>query len=206
MCEPVTIGIIGLSLSARLGTGFGIVQAQQSAQMQAAQAQQQLDWLIVNGPNRHNWPTNQPSCNSRERLRLSRPPSSPTTRTSTTSTQAANKTYVQEQAKLKEARDKAAFKSVDILTKSIGTQGKSSPLGPLVSVGLLALDAERKAGQAQAQQNASIGSAEFQSAITQDIAFDQAKSAANQAFSRIQAPTQAPILDPYGMQGLVIPT
>jgi len=67
-------------------------------------------------------------------------------------------------------------------------------------------DVERQAGFAQAQQNASVESADLQSAIAQDIAFDQAQSAANQAFSRTSAPTQAPILDPYGLAGLEIPS
>lgn len=118
-----------------------------------------------------------------------------------------NKTYIQEQLKFEEAQTKAAFKSQDILRKSIGAQGKILASGATgQSVGLLALDADRQAGFAQSQTNASVDSAAIQGAITQDVAFDQAQSSANQAFSRTDVTAQAPILDPYGMAGLNIPT
>lgn len=118
-----------------------------------------------------------------------------------------NKTYVQEQTKLQEAKTKAAFKNQSILAKQIGAQGKILASGATgQSVGLLALDADRQAGFAQAQSNASVDSAAIQGAITQDVAFDQAQSSANQAFNRTPAPSQAPVLDPYGMAGLNIPT
>ena len=106
---------------------------------------------------------------------------------------AANKTYVQEQVKLNEARDQAAFKSQENLIKSIGTQGAVLASGATgQSVGLMALDAERQQGFATAQANASLRSTAAQSAISQDIAFDQAKSSMNQNFNTLEAPVAAP--------------
>ena len=126
--------------------------------------------------------------------------------------QAVNKSYVQEQAKLNEAKDKAAFQAQANYAKAIGAQGKVLASGATgQSVGLLQLDAERQAGFATAQQNASIRSAEQQAAVGMDIAFEQAQSANNQAWTRLPAPTQAPVFadKPVGIGkdlGLGIPS
>ena len=185
----------------------GIAQAQQSAAMQAAQAQQQMDMQARQRAEQARLANKQALQQYEGQARAEQASKLAYYQNLDNINSGVNKSYVQEQAKLKEARDKAAFKNQAILAKSIGAQGKILASGATgQSVGLLILDDERQAGIAQAQQNASIESAELQSAITQDVAFDQAKSAANQSFSRVQAPSQAPILDPYGMAGLEIPS
>lgn len=105
----------------------------------------------------------------------------------------ANKAYVQEQVKRQEIRDKAAFAGQENYIKSI--QGIGSILatgGTGQSYGLMALDAERKQGFADAQQNATIRSADAQAGVGMDLAFSQATSANNEAFSRVSLPVQAP--------------
>ena len=190
-----------------IGTGVGIMQAQQSAAMQAAQAQQQIDMQHRQRQEQAQLANKQALMQQQGQARQEKASKLAYYKNLDNINSAVNKTYVQEQVKLQEAKTKAAFKNQQILAKSIGAQGKILASGATgQSVGLLALDAERQAGFAQAQQNASVDSAAIQGAITQDIAFDQAKSSANQAFSRTQAPTQAPILDPYGMAGLEIPS
>ena len=214
MCTPAISAAVaqaplqaaGLALSAVTST-IGIIQAQQSAQMQAAQAQQSIDLSHRQRQEQARLANRQALTQQQGQIRQEQASRLSFYNQLDNINSGLNKTYVQEQAKFEEAQDKAAFKSVDIIRKSIGIQGKILASGVTgQSVGLLALDAERQAGFAQAQQNASVESAERQSAITMDVAFDQAQSAANQAFSRTSAPTQAPILDPYGMAGLEIPS
>ena len=206
MAAPVALQAAGLALSAVTST-IGIVQAQQSANMQAAQAQQNINLQHRQRQEQAQLANKQALTQHQGQVRAQQESTRSYYRQLDNINSAVNKTYVQEQAKLAEARTKAAFKNQAILAKSIGTQGKILASGATGgSVGLLALDAERQAGFAQAQQNASVDSAALQSAVSQDIAFDQAKSAANQAFNRTPPPSQAPILDPYGMAGLEIPT
>tara|TARA_S200002703_G_C3728772_1_gene223987 strand:- start:70 stop:705 length:636 start_codon:yes stop_codon:yes gene_type:complete len=110
---------------------------------------------------------------------------------------AANKSFVQEQTKLNEARQKAAFRSQEIYAKQIGAKGAVLATGATgQSVGLLALDADRQAGLQQAQQDASISSAAQQASVAGDLAFTQAESADNQAYSQLRIPVQAPTLAP----------
>jgi len=110
---------------------------------------------------------------------------------------AANKSFVQEQTKLNEARQKAAFKAQEIYAKQIGAKGSVLATGATgQSVGLLALDADRQAGLQQAQQDASVASAAQQASVAGDLAFTQAESADNQAYSQLRIPVQAPTLAP----------
>jgi len=112
--------------------------------------------------------------------------------------EAANKVYVSEQQKMLEAKQKAAFKSVDIYAKQIGSMGKVLSSGAVgKSVGLLAMDSERAAGRAMAEQNASIRSAGDSMTIGMAAAQNQSESANNQALSRVSAPIQAPQFAPY---------
>lgn len=195
-----------LALSAVTST-IGIIQAQQSANMQAAMAQQNIDLQHRQRVESAQLANKQALTQQQGQIRAQQESTRSYFKQLDNINSAANKTYVQEQAKLAEAKTKAAFKNQAILAKSIGIQGKILASGATgQSVGLLALDAERQAGFAQAQQNASVDSAALQSSITQDIAFDQARSAANQAFNRTPPPTQSPVLDPYGMAGLEIPS
>ena len=209
MCLPA--GAAGLTALSQIvgmaGTAVCIFQAQQSAQMQARQAQQNIDLQARQRNEQAQLANKRAVTQYAGQVRAQQAGTKSFYQQLDNINSSANKTYVQEQAKLAENRQKAAFKTQEILRKSIGIQGKILASGATgQSVGLLALDAERQAGFAQAQQNASVDSAALQSAVSQDIAFDQAKSAANQAFNRTPPPSQAPILDPYGMAGLEIPT
>lgn len=115
--------------------------------------------------------------------------------------EAANKVYVSEQMKLYEAKQKAAFKSVDIYAKSIGGMGKVLSTGAVgKSVGLLAMDPGRQSGRALAEQSAGIRSAAQSMEIGMSSAQSQNESANNQALSRVPAPVQAPQFAP-GVQG-----
>jgi hypothetical protein len=197
---------IGLAISA-VSTVASIAQGQQAAQMQAAQARTQMEMQTRQRAESARLANQRALTEQQGRVREEQASTLAYYKNLDNFNKAVNKTYVQEQAKREDARVKASFKSQAILAKSIGTQGKILASGATgQSVGLLSLDADRQAGFAQAQQNASVESADLQSAIAQDIAFDQAQSAANQAFSRTSAPTQAPILDPYGLAGLEIPS
>ena len=197
---------IGLAISA-ISTVAGIAQAQQSAQMQASQARTQMEMQTRQRAESARLANQQALTQQQGQIRQEKASKLAYYQGFDNINRAVNKTYVQEQAKRAEARQKADFKSLEILRKSIGVQGKILASGATgQSVGLLALDAERQAGFAQAQQSASVDSAVLQSAISQDIAFDQAQSSANQLFNRTTPPTQAPILDPYGMAGLEIPS
>ena len=116
--------------------------------------------------------------------------------------EAANKVYVSEQQKMLEAKQKAAFKSVDIYAKQIGGMGKVLSSGAVgKSVGLLAMDNSRQAGRALAEQSAGIRSAAGAMGIGMAAAQDQNESANNQSLSRLPAPTQAPQFAP-GVQGI----
>lgn len=207
MCIATTaIPAVSLAVSA-IGTTAGIIQAQQSAYMQVAMAQQQIDLAAQQRAEQAQLANKAALTQYEGQIRAQQESLRSYFTQVDNVNSAANKTYVQEQAKLAEAKTKAAFKNQAILAKSIGVQGKILASGATgQSVGLLALDAERQAGFAQAQQNASVDSAAMQSAISQDIAFDQAQSTANQAFSRTPPPPQAPVLDPYGLAGLEIPS
>jgi hypothetical protein len=126
--------------------------------------------------------------------------------------EAANKVYVSEQQKMLEAKQKAAFKSVDIYAKQIGAMGKVLSTGAVgQSVGLLAMDPGRQAGRAMAEQSASLRSASDAMTIGMSSAQSQSESANNQALSRVIAPVQAPQFAPsasgFGQNlGLGIPS
>lgn len=99
--------------------------------------------------------------------------------------EAANKVYQQEQAKMTEARKKAAFAQQNALAKAIGSKGAILSAGRTgQSVGLLVNDAERQSGFAQAQADAQLASTLEQSQISMDQAFLQSLGANNQAESR----------------------
>jgi hypothetical protein len=112
--------------------------------------------------------------------------------------EAANKVYVSEQQKMLEAKQRAAFKSVDIYAKQIGGMGKVLSSGAVgKSVGLLAMDPGRQAGRALAEQSASIRSASDAMNVGMSAAQNQSESSNNQALSRVPAPIQAPQFAPY---------
>lgn len=111
--------------------------------------------------------------------------------------EAANRVYTAEQLKLNEARAKAAFKSQEIYAKQIGAMGKVLASGATgQSVGLLTIDSQRQAGFAEAEQNATLRSAELAMASTVQGAANENMSANNQALAKVPAPVQAPLLSP----------
>ena len=189
MCLPV----LGLIVSA-VGTVAGIAQSSQQMQMQADQAQQQMDLQYQQAQQQAHQQNRQIVADHQGKINqeiASRRAYEQQIQNNNTS---VNKTYVQEQAKLQEARQQAAFKAQSNYAKSIGAQGKVLASGATgQSIGLLALDAERQEGFATAQANAGLRSAEQQAAVGMDVAFDQAKSSNNQAWTRLPAPTQAPV-------------
>ena len=109
--------------------------------------------------------------------------------------QALNTAYMQEQTKLKEVRQKAAFESQAALAKSIGMKGKILASGRTgQSVGLLVKDVDRQSGFEIAAQEASVDSAKDAAGISMDQAFNQAESANAQAASKIGFNPQKPYL------------
>lgn len=204
MCiAAAAIPAISLAVSA-VSTGVGMIQQQQQAQMQARQAQQSAILQQRQQEQQYQMQQDQDR-RSREQknkeiktnydgmVRSQQASRLAYDKQNASINQAVNKTYVQEQVKLNEARDQAAFKSQSNLIKSIGAQGAVLATGATgQSVGLMALDAERQQGFATAQANAGLRSAASQSAISQDIAYDQAKSSMNQNFNTLEAPVAAP--------------
>lgn len=109
--------------------------------------------------------------------------------------EAANRVYEGEQAKLNEARKKAAFEQQAILAKAIGDKGSILATGRTgQSIGLLVNDVERQAGFALAQQTASLESAEEQAIIGMAAGENQMESANNQAFNQVGFAPENPYL------------
>ena len=197
MCLPV----LGLVVSAASSIA-GMAQAQQGMNMQAAQAQQQMD-LQYQQAQQQAFRENQAAVTRHQsEVRAQQAGQLSYYQQLANNNEAANKVYTQEQVKLEEARTQAAFKSQENYIKAIGAKGKVLASGATgQSIGLLALDADRQAGFANAQQNASLASAEDAAAVGMDIGYTQAKSAHNEAFNRLTPPVQAPLMapDPQGI-------
>ena len=100
--------------------------------------------------------------------------------------EAANRVYKGEQAKIIQAKKKAAFEQQAILAKAIGTKGTILAAGRTgQSVGLLLNDVERQAGFATAQETAQLGATSDIASIAMESAYIQNQSADNQAYSQI---------------------
>lgn len=187
------VAVAGLVVSA-IGTVAGIAQSAASMQMQADQYKQQMDLQYQQAQQQANQQNKQIQADHQGRIRQEIAARNAYEQQLVNNNNAANKSYVQEQAKLQEAKAQAAFKAQSNYIKSIGAQGKVLASGASgQSIGLLARDAERQEGFATAQASAGLRSAEAQSAVGMDIAFEQAKSANNQAWNRLPTPTQAPV-------------
>ena len=121
--------------------------------------------------------------------------------------EAANKVYEQEQAKVSEARKKAAFAQQTALAKSIGSKGAILSAGRTgQSVGLLINDAERVSGFAEAQANAELESKVEMAAIGMDQAYISAQSANNRAESAKGMAPIAPYMPSFpGIPNFVTP-
>ena len=188
MCLPV-----GALISA-VGTVAGIAQSSASMNMQAQQYKQQMDLQYQQAQQQADMQNKQIQAQHQGQVRQEIAARRAYEQQLQNNNTAANKSYVQEQAKLQEARAQAAFKAQSNYAKAIGSQGKVLASGATgQSVGLLAMDAERQEGFATAQANAGLRSAEQQAAVGMDIAFEQAKSANNQAWNKLPTPTQAPV-------------
>ena len=112
-------------------------------------------------------------------------------------TEAANRVYMGEQAKITEARSKAAFEAQSILAKSIGDKGKILAAGRSgQSVGLLVNDVERQAGFATAQETAMAETKAEQAFIGMEGAYLKAQSENAAAASSIAWNPTAPVLAP----------
>ena len=187
-----TTAVIG-TITSVVGTTAGIMQAQQQASFAQQQAnlqiQQQKQQTELSNQQLANQYVGDVAAQQAQELAYNKQVANNQT--------AANKSFVQEQAKLNEARQAAAFKAQEIYAKQIGAKGSVLATGATgQSVGLLALDADRQAGFQQAQQDASIRSAAQQASVAGDMAFTQAESADNQAYSQLRIPVQAPTLAP----------
>ena len=110
---------------------------------------------------------------------------------------AANRAYEAEQFKKLDARKAAAFKMQDIYSKEIGAKGSIWATGATgQSIGLLAMDAERKGGFAKAKETATKESTYGQSDIAMYNLETQRQSKVNIALASIPAPVQAPEFAP----------
>lgn len=109
--------------------------------------------------------------------------------------EAANRVYMAEQAQLSEKRKEAAFQAQTILAKSIGAKGAILATGRTgQSVGLLALDTERQAGRATAEQEAML-KADYDSAlIAMDDAFQKNIEGNRQAEAKVGFNPEMPYL------------
>ena len=110
---------------------------------------------------------------------------------------AANASYVAQQQKLKEIQNKAAFKTQEIYAKAIGGKGSVLASGATgQSVGLLALNEERRQGFALAEQTATLRSAENAMGNSMEAINLKALSNVNTIASRTDPSVTAPQLSP----------
>ena len=188
-----TMAVAGLAISA-ISTGIGMAQSQQ----QAAAAQQQASIQTQQAQQQANFERQQIQSKHIGDIRAQQAATNSYVRQVFNNDTATNKVYMQEQAVMQEANARAAFKSQEIYAKQIGAVGSVLSTGMTgQSVGLLAMDAERQAGFAQAQTDASTRSAEIMSGIRSDVAFNKGESANNEAASRVPAPVSAPQYSPW---------
>lgn len=193
MCLPAAGLAAASSVVGMVGTVAGIAQAAQQASFAQQQAQLQL-----NQQRQQTVVENQRIANQYVgEVAAQQAQTQAYTKQVLNNQTAANKSAAQEQVKLKEARNKAAFKAQDIYAKQIGAKGSVLATGATgQSVGLLALDTERQKGLGMAEQDASVKSAADQAAVSSDLAFTQLESANNQAYSKLAVPIQNPIFSP----------
>ncbi len=212
MC--IVIGAAAASAISAIGTigglassAFGIMQsqqqqqfAQQQAVMQQQQAIQNMD-LQYQQAQRQTAQENQARANKYQgEVRMQQAQQLSYYQQINNNNEALNKSFTQEQVKLNEAKDAAAFKAQANYAKAIGAKGRILAGGMSgQSIGLLALDVDRQKGFNDAEQNATLRSAEAQAAIGMDSAYTQAKSANNQAYSKLTPNVQPPLMAPKPM-------
>jgi len=213
MC-PVSIGVAmgaqaGTAAAASLGmaaigtaisaasVGISMYQAQQSMQFQADSARQQQDLAYRQAQQQQRFQNEQIVNKHIGQVKAQQAASNAANMAWFYGDQSANKAWVSQQQKFNEVKDKAAFKSQTILAKMIGSKGKVLASGATgQSVGLLALDAERRGGFAQAEQDATVRSAEMAMGNSMETTRIKALSNANKIGSMLDFPVQAPQLAP----------
>jgi ribosomal protein S18 len=207
MCVPIAglagaqlvtaqIALAGLAISAA-STGIGMYQAQQSMKFQAASARQQQDLSYRQAQQQQRFQNEQIVNKHIGQVKAQQAASNAANMAWFYGDQSANKAWISQQQKFNEVKDKAAFKSQTILAKMIGSKGKVLASGATgQSVGLLALDAERRGGFAQAEQDATVRSAEMAMGNSMETTRIKALSNANKIGSMLDFPVQAPQLSP----------
>ena len=175
------MSVIG-TLTSVVGTAAGIAQSQQQAafqQQQAAIQQQQASQQAANRnqelANQYVGEVAQRDANIKAYMDQNK-----------YNMDALNKSSMEQQTKLDEARTKAAFKSQEIYAKSIGARGAVMASGRSgQTVGLLSMDVERQAGMQQAEQDAMVDSAARAAAVGTDVATTQYNSEQNKSWSQL---------------------
>lgn len=184
--------VAGLALSA-----FSTVTSISQANYQAAVQKRRADIQHQNQQIQQNYENQQTVANHIGAIRAQQASNLAGQKDVLNANTAANKAYVAEQIKKNDARTAAAFKMQDIYAKQIGAKGLIFATGQTgQSIGLLAMDAERKGGFATAKELASKDSLYQQSDINMSNIETQRQSKVNIALASIPAPVQAPSLAP----------
>jgi len=190
------IAIAGLAVSAA-STAIGMYQAQQNMKLTMDMARQQQDLSYRQAQQQQRFQNEQIVNKHIGQVKAQQAASNAANMAWFYGDQSANKAWVSQQQKFNEVKDKAAFKSQTILAKMIGSKGKVLASGATgQSVGLLALDAERRGGFAQAEQDATVRSAEMAMGNSMETTRIKALSNANKIGSMLDFPVQAPQLAP----------
>lgn len=194
------IGLATTAVSTALtiaGMQQGQQQAQASMNFQAAQTAQQQDLAYRQAQQATNNDRKQQLTQYNGQVAAQQAAVNQYNKTLTNTNDGVNRVYTQEQAKLLEVRDQAAFKAQENYAKAIGAKGRILAGGMTgQSIGLLALNEDRQLGFANAKENATLSSAESQSQIAMGIGYDQAVSSINTAYSQVPQAPQAPELAP----------
>lgn len=204
MCGPAIvaapiaakIAMAGLAISA-VGIGVSMYQSQQSMQFQADMARQQQDLSYRQAQQQQRF-TNEQIVNKHiGQVKAQQEAFNAANLAWFYGDESANKAWVSQQLKFNEVKDKAAFKTQNIFAKMIGSKGKVLASGATgKSVGLLALDAERRGGFAQAEQDATVRSAEMAMGNSMETTRIKALSNSNKIGSMLDFPVQTPQLSP----------
>ena len=196
MCTGAELAAASLAVSA-IGTAASIIQAQQSMALQAAQARRSMDIAYRNAQKQQRFQNEAIVQKHIGQVKAQQAATNAANMAYYYGDKSANTAYVSQQLKLKEASNKAAFKTQEILAKVIGSKGKVIASGATgQSVGLLALDAERRGGFAQAEQDATVRSAEMAMGESMETTRLKALSNINTIGSQLDFPVQTPTLAP----------
>lgn len=196
--SAMAVGTLAISSAiAVTSTAIGVYQAQQQAEFTARSARQQQDLAYRQAQQQQRFQNESIVNKHIGQVKAQQAGSNAAMMAYYYGDMSVNQAYVDSQLKFKEAKDKAAFKSQSILAKMIGSKGRVLASGATgQSVGLLALDAERRGGFAQAEQDATVRSAEMAMGSSMEKNRLKALSQANTIGSKLDFPVQAPQLAP----------